>query len=91
MRVWKSQAHSSARTVATGRRRARSFYNRSEVEKREWQVGADARAPTRGSDEEGRLVCSIVNGGSDKQSGGHRLGHSWAKRDQQTILLKGIQ
>jgi hypothetical protein len=42
------------------------------VEKTRVASGAEARAPTRGSDEEGRLVCSTVNGGSGKQSGGHR-------------------
>src|SRR6266550_4260632 len=57
-----------------------SFYNRCEVEKAGVASGSAARAPTRGSDEDGGPGCSAANGRSDNQSDGYIQG----RRGQQT-------
>jgi hypothetical protein len=53
------------------------------------ESGAEARAPTRGGDEENRPVCSAVNGRSDNQSCGHSWAHSWGQSGQQTQRNRG--
>jgi hypothetical protein len=63
---------------------ARSFYNRCEVEKARVAGGSEPRAPTRGSDEEGRPVSSTINARPDHQSGGHSWAPSWGQSGLQT-------